>query len=129
MTTYIYTLTDPVTGTIRYVGKTINPNERLQQHLHNKQTTTRCGQWIAALARLHLKPFMNIVAEVQEDEDWSDVEQAWIEWGIAVGLPLLNIMHSNIDAPEPVNIETLDERIDRLKAELFDALNEKVMTG
>lgn len=32
---YIYTLSDPRTGCIRYVGKTIDPDRRYKQHLSN----------------------------------------------------------------------------------------------
>ena len=33
MMTFIYTLSDPITNEIRYVGKTKNPSDRLKGHI------------------------------------------------------------------------------------------------
>jgi predicted GIY-YIG superfamily endonuclease len=41
MKTYIYTLDCPITKTIKYVGKTINPKQRISQHIRCKENTKK----------------------------------------------------------------------------------------
>jgi hypothetical protein len=45
---YIYLLIDPNTGDIRYVGATIRPKKRLDEHLRNKDKSHRTN-WITSL--------------------------------------------------------------------------------
>ncbi len=46
MTHYIYTLSDPNTNEVRYVGKTINIKRRYKQHLYDKRQTSHKNSWI-----------------------------------------------------------------------------------
>lgn len=84
-TVYIYTLENPITGEIRYVGKTKNPKMRFHNHcnkLHNTNSHKR--NWINSLRNLGLRPIMNIIDEVEESE-WHYWEKYWIQqlknWG------------------------------------------------
>lgn len=89
-TVFIYTLCHPITGEIRYVGKTKNPQMRFHNHcnkLHNEKTHKR--NWINKLRKKELKPVMDIIDEVPEDE-WKQWEIYWIEQFRAWGFRLLN---------------------------------------
>jgi hypothetical protein len=87
MTTYIYTLSDPRTGEVRYVGKTVNPKQRRHNHSNvarDKGTYKR--NWINQLKQNKLRPVFEIVDEVQED--WKFWERYWIQqfkvWGFSL---------------------------------------------
>ena len=49
-TLYIYTLTDPIDGLVKYVGMTNNPKRRLSEHLIEK-TLTKKNNWIKSLIK------------------------------------------------------------------------------
>ena len=53
MTTKIYTLTDPITNQVRYVGKSNNPLKRYYKHLNEslKSTKTHKNNWINKLIK------------------------------------------------------------------------------
>lgn len=79
MKTYIYTLADPRTNEVRYVGKTINVKRRYHYHcseFQNKQEHTHRSCWLLSLIKLGLKPIMTVVTECEND--WSRLEQEWI---------------------------------------------------
>lgn len=90
MKIYIYSLQDPITQEIRYVGKTKNPKMRFHNHMntrHNEHTHKR--NWINSLKELHLRPCMLILDEVSED-DWKFWEKYWIQQCIVWGFNLVN---------------------------------------
>ena len=67
---YIYTLSDPKTGRVRYVGKTVQlPKNRLTSHIstskHNRKKDY-CHCWIKSLLNEDLKPIMNIIEETYD---------------------------------------------------------------
>lgn len=74
-TYYIYALVDPRTKEIRYVGKTINPSQRLIKHTTPwyYNDGTHKGRWIKQLIQLGLKPEMTILKTVSEEE-WQKEE-------------------------------------------------------
>lgn len=81
--TQIYTLSDPRTGDIRYVGKTRDAKARIRNHL-NKREHNHKGNWIESLRKLNLEPVVTFIDEVATEE-WSFWEQHWIQvfrgWG------------------------------------------------
>ena len=74
---YIYTLTDPRDGAIRYVGETLNPIMRLRLHIAQFKTGRAKDQWIKELEQEKLRPVMNIVEEVPV-ADAKTKEREWI---------------------------------------------------
>lgn len=59
---YIYALLDPITDEVRYIGKTVNPKYRLQQHIHESKTiNNHRGNWIKSLLREDKKPILKIL--------------------------------------------------------------------
>jgi hypothetical protein len=75
MKTYIYTLDCPNSGTPKYVGKTINPKQRLEQHIRSNENTKKYA-WIKSLKNDGLKPKMTIVDSYENDCDF------WEDWYI-----------------------------------------------
>lgn len=86
--TYLYTLTDPRTGIVRYVGKTDHPRQRLYQHLQHP-TNDDMAAWIADLAGDALTPVMDVI-EVVMDADWAQREARHIWRFRDMGYDLLN---------------------------------------
>lgn len=58
---YIYSLTDPRENKlIVYVGQSINPINRLDEHLKTKSKNIRKNKWIEELEELGLEPILKI---------------------------------------------------------------------
>lgn len=91
MLAYIYTLSDPRNGNIRYVGKTNNPKLRLWMH-QRETRNTRKNAWIKSLAPAALSPAMDIIEELPHDPDslWEEAERFWIKFLRFLGCDLTN---------------------------------------
>jgi len=70
-TTYIYELIDPKSNKPRYIGKSNNPQKRLESHLKEKKNTYK-NNWIKKLKKENLIPVLNIIDEVSID--------TWVFW-------------------------------------------------
>jgi hypothetical protein len=88
-TAYIYGLVCPLSGGIRYIGKSIRPKERLQNHMNEKSKCHR-SNWLALLKAIGLKPTIVILEEVSDDQSWQDREKHWISHGKELGWKLTN---------------------------------------
>lgn len=89
--TAIYTLSDPDTGRIRYVGKTCKPGDRLAQHVWQAQhgvRGTHRTHWIAACVRNGRPPIMSVLTEVAGNGD--EAERYWIRTLRRNGCALVN---------------------------------------
>jgi hypothetical protein len=75
--TFIYALTDPRTGAVRYVGKANRPESRLRGHLKDRNDCHRV-HWLRQLREEGLRPGILILEEVEQDA-WQDAERNWIE--------------------------------------------------
>jgi hypothetical protein len=87
----IYTLTDPRTNQVRYVGKTKQLLKfRFNNHytLYNHKYYKAC--WIKSLRSLNLKPIIEIIDEVEEN-NWKFWEQYWISQFKTWGFKLTNM--------------------------------------
>jgi hypothetical protein len=76
---YIYALTDPRTGIVRYIGASKNPQKRLQQHLCNNDGASSIlkEDWINELKKSQLKPLLIILEEIKSI-DQKESETKWI---------------------------------------------------
>lgn len=85
----IYTLADPISLKVRYVGKTVYPLEiRLRKHLVTYEKNHRAN-WIRSLTKNNLKPIIELIEEVEES-DWKFWEMYWIEQLNQWGFKLIN---------------------------------------
>lgn len=87
---YIYALIDPRDDKIRYIGKSISPERRYEQHLHEKEINEGKIGWINGLQMRGMQPEMKIL-EVAHEKNWEKRERWWIKRGREFGWPLLNI--------------------------------------
>ena len=88
--TNIYTLTDPVTGEIRYVGKANNIRQRYKAHLNKaRKHQIHKKNWIELLKRKGLKPIIDVIDIVPINE-WIFWETYWISQIRAWGFKLIN---------------------------------------
>lgn len=88
--TYIYTLNDPITHEVRYVGKSNNPRRRYYGHLRGDKTaTTHKINWVQALLHCGLKPELFIVNKVPVNE-WKYWERYFIEYFKHLGNDIIN---------------------------------------
>lgn len=91
----IYTLSDPRTGEVRYVGKTTQSLRcRLSSHLCRKRNTTQSHKnknesWIESLRRLGLTPKIELLSQVPQ-EQWEAEEKFYISYLRYIGVRLNN---------------------------------------
>jgi group I intron endonuclease len=89
-TTYIYTLSDPITNEIRYIGKTININIRLSQHIaESMKAKNHKASWIKSLTKKGLLPKIDVI-DIIQDENWEWLEIYWISQFKTWGFDLVN---------------------------------------
>ena len=89
-TTNIYTLTDPITNQIRYVGKANNVSQRYKAHLNRaRKHQTHKKNWLELLRRKKVKPILDIIDVVPLD-DWQFWETYWISQIKTWGFDLVN---------------------------------------
>jgi group I intron endonuclease len=86
---YIYTLSDPITNQIRYVGKTQNLNERFRSHVNAKKSNKHKVNWINKLKNNGFLPVIEVLDVVSRDS-WELAEKYWIQQMKAWGFNLLN---------------------------------------
>lgn len=87
----IYTLKDPLTDEIRYVGKTVNTKRRMYLHIAEAKTSkTHKAKWINKLLDSGTKPILEILDEVL-DTDWAFWEEYWISQMKSWGFNLCNL--------------------------------------
>lgn len=87
---FIYGLVDPRTDQIRYIGKSIRPYERLQNHYNEPSSNCHRSHWIQELKRLGLKPEVVLFEQIVGEWPWQEAERWWIARGLALGWPLTN---------------------------------------
>src|SRR5438105_124665 len=88
---YIYTLNDPRTDEVRYVGKTCNPEQRRKQHLPPAYNTSEEKRlWLLELRALGFQPLMVIVEQVEDAKDASWRETYWRHHFMEAGARLTN---------------------------------------
>lgn len=89
-TVYIYTLADPRSGEVRYVGKTNNLKVRRHNHLNScRDKNTHKRNWINQLRKEGMLPIMEVLDEVLQSE-WHRWEKYWIHQMTVWGFKLVN---------------------------------------
>lgn len=86
---FIYALVDPDSKKIRYIGKSIRPQQRLTNQM-NESSNCHRSNWLQSLRANGKKPYQIILQELKDDADWQTCEIAWIRYGRQSGWPLTN---------------------------------------
>jgi hypothetical protein len=90
----IYRLVDPITGEIKYIGKThTSLSERLRNHINGAKRSsspTRKEKWILELREKNIMPIIELIKDVDKST-WRDEERKWIQYAKDVGWPILNL--------------------------------------
>lgn len=75
----IYALRCPVSGRVRYVGKTTDPARRLRHHLSEARRLPHLhkSRWITSLLREGLRPTVEVL-EIVTTGGWEIAERRWI---------------------------------------------------
>lgn len=90
---FIYSLSDPMTCEVRYIGKTISPRDRMYNHLAERRLTHKAN-WIQSLLAEGLKPCMRVLEEFPigvSDSVWQKAERRWIKRMRKAGFRLTNL--------------------------------------
>lgn len=96
--TTVYALSDPETGEVRYVGKTVlSLEKRLKGHFSDKAENHKT-HWIRSLLARGLKP---TIKSIEEDiaENWAERERYWIAYYRDQGARLVNLADGGQGSP------------------------------
>lgn len=86
--TYIYSLSHPITGEVRYVGKADKPKTRLYAHM-NDTSQSKKTDWIKSITDLGLKPIVEIIDTVSK-QNWTFWESHYVHLYKSWGFNLTN---------------------------------------
>ena len=89
--TNIYTLSDPNTGLVRYVGKSDDVKVRFQSHVREAIacSETHKSKWIRKLHKDGKLPVLSIIDTINKN-DWKQAEIYYIDWYRTNGFNLTN---------------------------------------
>lgn len=87
---YVYTLSDPITNVIHYVGKTNNIPRRYSAHLNDKSKSYK-NSWIKSLLKNNSFPIIEILEEFDDEDDCFYFEIFWINLLKCWNFPLKNL--------------------------------------
>jgi hypothetical protein len=87
-TTFIYSLCDPLSLEVRYVGKSDDPWRRYCRHLVDKEQTHKVA-WIQCLLKNGFNPILQILEECDKSV-WEERERNWISFEKRCGCDLTN---------------------------------------
>jgi predicted GIY-YIG superfamily endonuclease len=76
--TQVYTLTDPRTDIVRYVGISENAQKRYKQHLNTHASNGPKNEWIKELQALGLQPILTIIEETPDRHTAMEREKEWV---------------------------------------------------
>lgn len=107
---HIYTLTDPRTNMVRYVGKAYVLGKRLKSHLEDKSETHKT-HWIRSLRKIGLKPIIESIETFTDEFDnaWQEAERFWIETLRFYGCKLTNLCSGGLSGSRP-SLETREKQ-------------------
>lgn len=118
---YIYTLSHPETGEVRYVGKTNGGQCRVKTHVAeaNRGVRTHKANWIRQLLREDLRPTLDIIDEY-DGNDWAWLEKYWIEQFKAWDFRLTNTSVGGENPPVLTgHTEETKSKMSKIKIEYF----------
>jgi hypothetical protein len=132
--TYIYGLVCPVSGEIRYIGKSVRPQARFERHIRDAASqATYKDRWLTCLSAQGLRPSLRVICQIPDGVDWKDVERGYIAHGLRSGLRLTNTAAGgeSFDWLDPVKYRKfLDKQSERMRANRSDPTwNERLLNA
>lgn len=94
---YIYILKDPETGEPRYVGSTVTPKNRRQQHSSRQREKSYKSKWINSLLKFNVKPVFEVI-DLVHYKKWRQAEKHYIKEYKKIGARLTNYDEGGIGA-------------------------------
>lgn len=89
--TTVYSLNHPITGEIRYIGKTVQSlRQRLNEHI-SEAGNYKAQCWIKSMIRKQLKPIIKPIAVFNTHEEGLEAEKMYIEFFRVYGCNLTNL--------------------------------------
>lgn len=78
---FVYALLEPETEKIRYIGKTVNGLDRVNQHMCPRflKSNTHKNNWIKKLLRFGKQPLVEILSIAKSDGEVQKLEKFWIK--------------------------------------------------
>tara|TARA_R110001632_G_C11331622_1_gene416598 strand:- start:1301 stop:1879 length:579 start_codon:yes stop_codon:yes gene_type:complete len=132
----IYTLKDPFTNVIRYVGKTTEKNFHKRFISHNNPHSRKDGNphkinWINSIKKKGGKVIMEVLDTIEGDWEW--LERYWIAQFKEWGFPLVNYSKGGDNPPirtfqkEESKLKMKLSRKDRRKVKVIDYKTKEVI--
>lgn len=93
MPNYIYALHCPIAKTVRYIGKTNDPEYRLATHLTSAKSgkySHYTARWLRKILAAGERPEMEILETLDDSEPWEEYERFYIQHGEEFGWRLTN---------------------------------------
>lgn len=89
---YIYGLKCPLSGQVKYIGKTNDLKRRYYEHNQtHRNRKSKKNSWIISLKKKDLSPIMEVLEKCCE-QNWEEQEKKWIRYFLKNGYDLKNIM-------------------------------------
>lgn len=130
----IYTLIDPKTNLVRYVGQTTKKLEqRLSAHINKAKNssnkTTHKNTWIKSLINENLRPIIKLV-EVVSDDEWKEKEKYYIKKYKEFGFDLLNLSEGGDSGSMPGGKRIWSSEIDYInwKNKLSESAKKRIIS-
>jgi hypothetical protein len=98
---FVYHLSDPRDGDIRYVGWTVNTKRRIYLHIWHAQNKPKINyriNWIRSLLEAGVEPVITVIDEGVGDS-WKDSEKKWIAHYRSAGYRLANLTDGGEGTP------------------------------
>ena len=86
----IYGLLDPIVSMIGYIGHSIDPIFRFDEHLEDVSEIDKV-KWLRRLRAKGITPILVILENVEEGRNVLEVERLWIQFGLQLHWPLTNM--------------------------------------
>lgn len=89
----VYALSDPETGRVMYIGKSVDIDFRYRQHIsmYADDNNLRKAEWLSRLLRKGLEPTLTVLRRCQTESEMSAAERKLIRQHKALGEAELNI--------------------------------------
>ena len=98
---HIYTLTDPSTGKVRYVGSSIHPHKRVAAHMNPSiHDGIKKKEWVKDMKRKGVRPILTIIQTVHDVDYERWHEFVAIRRHVEAGCNLVNVVGVEREFPQ-----------------------------